>query len=351
MSLKENDKKIPATVEARRLAEVARAAGLGDSPDVALRSHREALELLGSDEPTPLLADVLRWQGSVLANRGRTSEAEPLFRQSLEIAEQLNYESGRAHALNCMAGLAQRRGDMQAAGELLGASLELAEQGGETRLIGNIHQNLGILADIRGDVEGAFSHYRIAMRIYQAANDDQRLCWLLINLGYLHAKEQRYEGAESTFVRGIALARERGDLMSEGFLEENRAEARLLAGYPEEAYASIRRALQVAELRRDDVRRAAALKLLGAYERLMGRHDSAVETLRHALTLSTLGEDALLGAEVLYQFGQALHASGDVRMAGEVWDAALEAFRRISAEDWIERTQDVLSNGPSGRYL
>jgi hypothetical protein len=69
------------------------------------------------------------------------------------------------------------------------------------------------------------------------------------------------------------------------------------------------------------------------------------------LTLSTLGEDALLGAEVLYQFGCALHASGDCRMATEVWEAALEAFRRIAARDWIDRTQDVLSNGPSGRYL
>lgn len=351
MSLKEQDNKIPATVEARRLAEIARAAGLGDSPDVALRTHREALALLGSDGPTPLLADVLRWQGSVLANRGSTSDAEPLFRKSLEVAQQLHYDAGWSHGLNCLAGLAQRRGDLRTAQELLTEALEIAQRCGESRLIGSIRQNLGILADIRGDVAGAFSHYSVAMRIFEGTNDDVRLCWLLINLGYLHAKEQRYEAAESTFVRGIALARERGDLMSEGFLEENRAEARMLGGYPEEAYASIRRALQVAELRRDDVRRAAALKLLGAYERLMGRYGSAVENLRHALTLSTLGEDALLGAEVLYQFGQALHASGDVRMATEVWEAALAAFRRIDAQDWINRTVIVLSSGPSGRYL
>jgi tetratricopeptide (TPR) repeat protein len=351
MSIKQNEKKIPATIEARRLAEVAKAAGLGDSPDVALRNHREALALLGTDEPTPLLSDVLRWQGSVLVNRGRTSDAEPLFRQSLAIAEQLDYTAGRAHGYNCLAGLAQRRGDMHTALELLRKALDLAEQCGEVRLTGSIHQNLGILADIRGDATDAFAHYRVAMRVFQGANDDQRLCWLLINLGYLHAKEQRYEGAESTFVRGLAIARERGDLMSEGFLEENRAEAKLLAGYPEEAYASIRRALQVAELRRDDVRRAAALKLLGAFERLMGRYESSVETLRHALTLSTLGEDALLGAEVLYQFGQALHAAGDARMATEVWEAALEAFQRIAAQDWIDRTQHVLTAGPSGRYL
>src|SRR5438105_2859906 len=84
-----NGKKHQATAEARRLAELARAAGLGESPDDALQWHRDALSLLGTDEPTPLFADVLRWQGTVLRDRGRTSEAEPLYRRSLEIATTL----------------------------------------------------------------------------------------------------------------------------------------------------------------------------------------------------------------------------------------------------------------------
>jgi tetratricopeptide (TPR) repeat protein len=330
---------------------VAKAAGLGDSPDLGLKGHREALALLGSDRPTTLLADVLRWQGAILVNRGRTSDAEPLFEQSLAIAEQLDYTAGRAHALNCTAALSQRRGDVPAARALLIESLRLAQLSNETRLLGSIQQNLGIIADIGGDTRAALAHYRAAQKIFEDAKDDQRLCWLLINVGYLYAKEQRYEEAEAVFLRGTVIARERGDLMSEGFLEENRAEARMIAGYPDEAHEPIVRALQVAELRRDDIRRAAALKLRGAYERLMGRAETAVETLRHALTLSTLGEDALLGAEVLYQFGIALHAVGDTRMAGEVWRAGLEAFQRIAAPDWIQRTQEVLSRGPSGRYL
>jgi hypothetical protein len=57
MSLKANETKIPPTIEARRLAEVAKAAGLGDSPDLGLKGHREALALLGSDRPTTLAPD------------------------------------------------------------------------------------------------------------------------------------------------------------------------------------------------------------------------------------------------------------------------------------------------------
>lgn len=351
MEVRPVEKRIPPSVEARRLAEVARALGLGDSPDVAIEGHRQALALLGSDEPTPLLVDVLRWQGAVLGNRGRTSDAEPLFRQSTALAEQLGYPAGVAHGMNCLAGLAQRRGDLRTAANLLERALEIAERCKELRLIGNIQQNLGILADIRGAPMEALAHYRLALRTYEASNDEQRICWLLINVGYLHAKEARFDDAEDAFVRGLSIARGRGDLLSEGLFEENRAESRLIQGRIDEAYEPIKRALEVSELRRDDVRRAAALKLRGAYERLNGRPNVAVETLRYALTLSAIGEDALLGAEVLYQFGCALFQDGDRRMATEVWQAALEAFDRIAARDWVERLQDVLTRGPSGRYL
>src|SRR4051812_22739387 len=129
-------KKAPATVEARRLAELARAAGLGESPDDALGWHREALTLLGTDDATPLLSDVLRWQGSVLRDRGQTSEAEPLYQQSLRIAMELAYDSGQAHALNCLGSLAQRRGDLNAAANFFTDALSIAERCGERRLIG-----------------------------------------------------------------------------------------------------------------------------------------------------------------------------------------------------------------------
>lgn len=125
-----------ATAEARRLSELARAAGLGDSPDEALQWHREAVSLLGEDDATPLLADVLRWQATVLQDRGHTSEAEPLYQRSLEVATAIGYEAGRAHATNYLASLALRRGDITGAANLMTDALEMADRSGETRLIG-----------------------------------------------------------------------------------------------------------------------------------------------------------------------------------------------------------------------
>ncbi len=339
-----------ATDEARRLAELARAAGLGDCPSDALQWHREALTLLGGEGETTLLADVLRWQGSVLAGRGRTSEAEPFYQRSLDVAQRIGYDAGRAHALNSLGSLALRRGDIDGAARLMSDSLFVAEECQERRLVGMLQQNLGIIADIRGNPTAAFAHYRVAARIFESTNDLQPLGWVMSNVGYLHTKEGRFDEAHDAYVRALGIARARGELLSEGIIEENLAELALRTDKTDEAYNSFRRAREIAETRGDDLRLAAAMKLQGAYERLVGRASEATDTLRHALTLSAISEDALLGGELLYQFGLALRAFGDLRGAQDALASAQDAFERMGAREWVRRVRLRLTEPDSSRY-
>src|SRR4051812_38345773 len=121
--------------ELRRLAEIARQAGYGNSPETALKSIREALSLLDTSSEEPLVADLLRWQGSMLRERGQTSAAEPLYRRSLHISRRIEYDAGTAHALNCLGALAQRRGDIAGAANAVTDALLLAERCGDRALI------------------------------------------------------------------------------------------------------------------------------------------------------------------------------------------------------------------------
>src|SRR6185503_3269425 len=193
--------------EARRLSELARAAGYGDSPDAALQLGREAISLLTGDDESPLLADVLRWQGSVMRERGQTSAAEPLYRRSLDVAERLDYDAGRAHALNALGSLAQRRGDLTAAGKLISEALVLATRCGETRLVGMLQQNLGIIADIRGNRASALAYYRVSLRTFESSNDLQPICWVLNNLALLLIKEEEFDEAHAVLDRALGIAR------------------------------------------------------------------------------------------------------------------------------------------------
>jgi tetratricopeptide (TPR) repeat protein len=343
-------KRSSATSEARRLAELARAAGLGDAPDAALEWHREAIELLDTDQPSPLLADVYRWQATVLRDRGQAFKAVPLYRQSLEIARSIGYESGIAHALNCLGIIEQRHGDIAAATRLFNEALDVAEHCGEHRLSGMLQQNLGIIADIRGNPASALAHYRVALHVFEKAKDLQQVSWVLNNLGYLFMKERRFEEASAAFDRALAIIRERGELLFEGVVEENRAELALEMGNLDAALRSIERALAIAEQRDDTLRRAGALRLLGIHQRHSGQFGNAEATLLRAASLSAIGEDALLGAEILFQLGFVYAAQGCDDAADEAWLRALESFDRIGARVWAARVRAQLTAAGDSRY-
>lgn len=337
-------RRTPATVEGRRLAELAMAAGYGSaSEDIVLRSDPASLALLGADEDTPLLADVLRWQGSVLRDRGQTTEAEDLYRRSLELSNKLSFEAGQAHALNCLGTIAQRRGDLTAANQFFHDAQRIAEGCGEGRLAGMIQQNRGVVADIAGDADTAFEHYRASLHVFESTHDTQAMTLVLNNLGFLLSRRARLDEARSSFERALTLARYRGDLLSEGVIEENVAELEMKRGRLDAATPSIDRALEIAELRQDKLRRAAALKLRGVMLRLAGHPRESLDPLRTAMALSAVSEDAVLGGEIMYECGMSLADTGEFPAAKQSWRAALDAFERIGALDWIDRVRGVLA--------
>jgi tetratricopeptide (TPR) repeat protein len=340
-----------AAEEARRLSELARAAGFGDSPDDAIRWNGDALALLGTTEPTTLLVDVLRWQGTVFRDRGRPNDAKPLYQKSLELSRQLKYSAGIAHALNCLGILALNGGDQSAAGELFGQALSATESCAEPRLVGMIQQNLGVMADIGGNGASAMAHYRGALRTFEALNDRQQVCWVLNNLGIVYTKEGRYEEAHDAYGRALGIARDRGEMLFEGIIEGNVAELELIRGNLSAARPAIDRAKEIAERRNDGARRAIALKLLGAFHRMSGDVAAAEQALGQAARLAAVSGDALTSAEIRFQLACALAAGGRRKTAEETWTRSLFAFERMGARQWAARVRERLTAGENGRYF
>ena len=103
---------------ARYFAEQAKAIDQHGDPERATLLFDRAIELLERGPTVPLLADILRWKGTSLRERGDAHAAQALYEQSLEIAVDTGSRLAEAHALNCLAILAQRRGEMPLAEEL-----------------------------------------------------------------------------------------------------------------------------------------------------------------------------------------------------------------------------------------
>ena len=106
------------------------------------------------------------------------------------------------------------------------------------------------------------------------------------------------------------------------------------------------RALEIAILRQDPLRRAAALKLLGTSLRLSGRSREALEPIRGALQICANASDALLEAELLHEAGVAHAECGDHAAAREMWTTALSAFERIGAQVQAQRVRSVMESQP-----
>src|SRR3982074_2950371 len=93
------------------LGEQARSAEKEGQSARALGLYDDALSALGEGSADPLVANVLRWKGTLLRERGETEAAFRCYSKSLDKARVCGSIGAEAHALNCRAIVHQRRGE------------------------------------------------------------------------------------------------------------------------------------------------------------------------------------------------------------------------------------------------
>lgn len=314
---------------ARALAREALESWRGTTPDRSLEACDHALNLLLPIGPTDALADVLRWKGSVLRDRGSYAASVELYNQSLTVSDACDYSAGRAHALNCLGTVSQLRGELPEAERLYGDAARLAHRLSDRRLSAMIQQNLGILAEEQGRTDEAVAHFRLALTAFDQENERAAALWVLNNLGVLYTRERAFARATDVLERARDLATEVRDYASEGIVEENRSTLFLAMRNFAAAEQAATRAYGIAEQRRDNTRRAGALRALARVARARdGSTHTSLTLFERALALSELTEDALLRVEILNDLAQACDDSGERTRAREYWRRALDAARR-----------------------
>lgn len=338
--------------QARALAREALDAWRGADPDHAIDACDHALALLLPVGPSDALADVLRWKGSVLRDRGNHSAASDLYSQSLAVADSISYGGGRAHALNCLGTVAQFRGDLPSAERWYGEAARLAHRLADRRLSGMVQQNLGIIADVQGRTDEAVAHFRLALAAFELEEQRDAMLWVLNNLGVLYTREAAYARAFDVLERALVIAREIKDVASEAIVEENRAALNLATRKIDDADSCAQRALALAEQRRDNTRRAASLRLVARVAWARTREARPVVTLlERALMLCQLGEDAQLRVEILSDLGDAHRECGELSHAKDNWRRALELARIAGFEGMIPSLQARVRSGSLNRPL
>jgi tetratricopeptide (TPR) repeat protein len=321
----------PAGAEVRRTVERAQRLEREGSAREALAAYDSALSLLEPQRPSAQLADVLRWKGTLLRELGNPAAAEPLYARSLEISRRLPYAGGIANALNCMAIIAQRRGDVKRARRLYAEAAQNAVHAGERRLFGMIEQNLGALAMVQGEGKDALARFRLSLRGFRDAGDEEGACWVLCNLGRLHTIAGELDDAERASQEALSLAKSLGDVPLAEIVELSRVDLLIARGRADEAETLCRHEIALAEHRGDRSRRAESLRLLAKIGRERGELEGAARSLDEARSLARESEDALLSAEVERDAGDLWLRRGEPEAARLAWEQALTRFRALGA--------------------
>ena len=332
---------------ARSLIEQARKTEqLGDATR-ALQLYDDALSLLEDETDLPLLADALRWKGTLHREQGETELAHHCYKRSLVHAEECGSLNCRAHAYNCLAIVAQRRGSLTESERLYAQASELAAKAGDVRLLGMIEQNLGVLLNMRGNFVGAEARYSHCLGDFERANDDEALSWVLNNIGMLYTKLGHYQRAIETFERALAITEQRKDALVESILTLNLAEVWVATGKLDNAEDACRRSFEGASARGDHLTIAGSLKCRARIERERGAFDASIATLRIAIFEAEGLEDRLLQAEMLREFGQTSRALGNPEEARLAWREAAESFEDVGARHEAAEINALLASLPS----
>lgn len=333
----------PENVEsARQLVEKARTAEKREENDKALGLFDDALSLLGEHCKDPFVADVLRWKGTLLRERGETEAAFRCYTASMEKARECGSTGHQAHALNCLGTISQRRCEHKETERLYAEASELAVKAGEARLLGMIEQNRGVLASMRGDYGKAAIFYSNSLSAFETARDTEPMSWVLNNLGILHTKLRNYGEALEYLQRGLAIAILRDDPVVKNVVTLNIAEAWMGMGRLDKADEWCIDALGQAQRRGDHLSAAGALRIRAAIERHRGALDRSIATLRIAIYEAEGAEDRLLHAEMLRELGEISRAVGNAGAARSALREAVDSFESIGAAQEVAEVRDQL---------
>jgi tetratricopeptide (TPR) repeat protein len=312
----------------------------------SLRYYDDALALLADETDLPLLADALRWKGTLHREQGETELAYRYYKQSLVHAETCSSIAGKAHAYNCLAIIAQRRGNLSECERLYVQASELAVDVAEVRLLGMIEQNRGVLLNMLGDLPAAEARYASSLASFESAKDDEAVSWVLNNIGMLYTKLGHYQRATEIFERALAIAKARNDKLVESILILNLAEVWVAIGKLDQAEDACRKSLESASGRGDHLTVAGALKCRARIERERGAYDASIATLRIAIFEAESLEDRLLQAELLREFGQTSRALGNSDEARLAWIEAAESFEDVGARQEASEINALLASLP-----
>lgn len=155
--------------------------------------------------PDHLKASIAYSLGLIARNRGNAEQAFALFRQALQMYEQVEDKKGAAEVYTRLSDLYLAREQNDLAYDTLTKSLHLYQELDDLRGALHAYSNLAKISKVKNDLDEAAGYYAKSLEIYEKIRDQGGIAEMLKKLGEIHELRGDLEKALELFSRAINI--------------------------------------------------------------------------------------------------------------------------------------------------
>jgi two-component system, sensor histidine kinase and response regulator len=182
-----------------------------NNPDTAILLASHGLELAEAINYDKGKARALNIIGLAHWVKTNHSEALSFYQKALPFFERSKDHQGYALCLNNIGLVYFYQGDDKPAISYLKQSLAIDEKMSYREGAALALNNLGLIYEQQGKLDSALSYYRQALRIYEAQHNRVGIGQSLTNIGYLFASQERYDEALASLRNAIVIQKSVND--------------------------------------------------------------------------------------------------------------------------------------------
>ncbi len=270
----------------------------------AQTAHEEASALAAeADDAEAMIAAYLS-MSELYKNQHQYDKAELLARQALLEIERLDDNTRYlAFAYKILGNTARQRGDLTTAEKFLRRAVKLRYQLDEPVHLARELHDLGLILTEAGQYEEAVIIYEEAAAILVPVNDETDKSLILMSLGYLYYRQEKWVEAESTFRRidTLALARS-GEIGRQALTLNNLGNVLLKKGEMGEATECLQEAISLWQQIGDEVNLANSLGTLAELLTIYGNQAEATIYYEEAIVILSRYSDNAWARKLLVEF-------------------------------------------------
>jgi tetratricopeptide (TPR) repeat protein len=338
-----------------------------EHPEQALPAGEDAYSVFLAAGNKSAAADALRNIGDTLGTLGRHQQAIETYERALNLLQGLGEHAKTGAVLNNMAINFENEGNLDRAEHLYRAAKVEFDQSGDVENQITATGNIADILYLRGNLAAAEELYQEALRIaasvdksepyllYRLADLDlmrgrvqdarrlaqeavdafqatqgvyQYLTAAMLDLGDVLLAQGDLKGAQSQFEGSLAIAQKIGASLNVAESQEELAHLAIEENHPEQAEASLRRAIAEFEKEKSDPDSSSAYTLLSRALLMQGKLDQASAAAQRASAFSRTSSDPALKlpAEIQQTRIEAASAETDRKRL-----AAAQSFQAVIA--------------------